>query len=140
MREIVIGLLSIVVFTGCLSVRTSHEIAPIRSEGGKAADTEKKTLKDFEDLCSDKGSVFWRLPVKEQNQIAKLVFSNTRNVYHIQSIKLSLLGDEPFEIEMLLYDKYKVLDYDMHEVLIFNFFRVQKKKWALLEKSILDVD
>ena len=140
MQKITVVLFAAVAFTGCLSVTTTHEIAPIRIGEETAVDTTGKTRKDMAKICTDRGSAFWRLPGEEQEAIAKLVFSNTRNVYNIQSIKLSLLGGEPFEIEMLLYDKYKVWGYDMHEVLIFNFFRDQGKKWVLLERSILDVD
>ena len=140
MQKIIIGLLVIVVSAGCLSIKTSHTVTPIGIGDGNTADTMKKTHENFVGLCSDKGSTFWSLPIKEQEQISGLVFSNTRNAYNIKSIKLSLLGGEPFEIEMLLYDKYKVWGYDMHEVLIFNFFRDQGKKWVLLERSILDVD
>ena len=137
MQKIIVVVLSSVVFTGCCPVMTSHEVAPIRIGEETAVDTTGKTRKDMAKICTDRGSAFWRLPVEEQEAIAKLVFSNTRNVYNIQSIKLSLLGGEPFEIEMLLYDKYKVGAYETYEVLIFNFFRNKKREWYLSERGFI---
>ena len=78
MQKITVVVMLVVVFTGCLSVTTTHEIVPIGIGEEKAAGTAKKTHEDFVGLCSDKNSVFWKLPIKEQRHISHLVFSNTR--------------------------------------------------------------
>ena len=132
MRAIAVGLWSMIMFTGCLSVRTTHEIVPIGVGNETAADAAKKTRKDLADLCSDKSSAFWRLPVKEQDHVAKQVFSNMQNIDHIQHIGLTSLKGEPLEITMLLYDKYNACH--------LRFVRDRKGEWTFLVRSILNVD
>ena len=119
-------------FTGCLSETATHEIVPIGIGNETTADAAKKTRKDLSDLCSDKSSAFWRLPAKEQNQIADLVFSNMQNINHIQHIGLTSLKGEPLEITMLLYDKYNACH--------LRFVRDRKGEWTFFVKSVLNVD
>ena len=132
MQKITVAALSAVMFTGCLSVTTTQEIVPIRIGEEISICTAKKTHKDLADLCSDKDSTFWRLPVKEQDHVAKQVFSNMQNIDHIQHIGLNSRKGEPLEITMLLYDKYDACH--------LRFVRNRKGEWVLLGKSILNVD
>ena len=132
MQKISIVALAAIAFTGCLSVTTTHEVAPIGIGEAKADGTTKKTHKDLADLCSDKGSSFWRLPIKEQDHVAMQVFSNMKDIDHIQHIGLDSLKGEPLEITLLLYEEY--------DACYLRFVRNRKGKWVLLTKSVLNVD
>ena len=132
MRTIVVGLWGMIMFTGCLSVTTTHEIRPIGIGREMTSDAASKTYRDLAKLCENRKSTFWRLPVEEQDTVARLVFANTYNANHIQYIGLSLLGGEPFEIEMFLHD-----DDGLRYLYL---FRDQEKKWYLSSIGEINAD
>ena len=134
-KEIIITLLPFVALVGCYTITTEHEIVPISmTESSRANDhASGKTDKDLLSLCSAIDPAFMRLPVNEQNQIAKIVFSRTQNLHHIQYIRSTWLRGKPCEIEMLLYDE------GGWNVLRFNFQKNRKGEWILLTIGHINV-
>lgn len=132
MRTITASLWAMIMFTGCFSVKTSHEIKPIGTGKEKTADAASKTYKDLVKLCPDIDPAFWRLPVKEQNAIAGLIFSRTRNLHHIQYIKLNRQKGEPFEIEAFLHDN--------HDMRILLLHKNKKRGWYIAATGYIDYE